>query len=317
MVTANHVDMSDYLASSIALATYKGHLWGMPIEQDQFSLFINVPEFKASGLTKYPQTMSELLADAVKLTKNDSSGRITQLGLGFEQPVPATGGLEYLAPYFNGDWYNAATKTVTPDSPGIVAALKWETQYLSKIGVQAYENFWHAKAHNPQGDLWIDGNEAMSINGDWMTKNTYEYNKTLKWTVAPPPYADGHPEWKNSTAVIGTFNVIPTGASHAKEAFQLITCLGTTAPELALNNIIGNTPSIKSAGKIMATGVFKQFIDLAGSPRTFPFPVLPIADQYQNAQIAAEDKVRRGQDTAEHALGQVKQTIQAALNAAQ
>ncbi len=311
LIQAQHADLNDYNASALGFTTYKGSLYGLPIEQDGFGLYVNLDAFHAAGLKAFPRTMSEVLADAVKLTKKDATGRITQLGFA----GAGKGGVAQIAPYFNGSWYDAGRHIVTPDNPGVLQALQWEKSYVDKVGVQPFENFINATAHNPVGDQWLDGNEAMAIDGDWMCALTPAYNKKLHWVVAPAPYADGHPEWANSTEVIGSINVIPTGAAHPNEAFQFMQFAGVTQAQISFNRVIGNTPVTKSGDRGMAGGCFQSFIRLQAGPRATPFPVLPVANQYGTLITTAEDRVLRGVDTPAHAMSTVKQTVQAALSA--
>lgn len=313
---ARHADLSDYSKPALAMSSFKGQLYGLPVELDENALFVVPAFFHAAGLNRYPRTMGEVAADALKLTKKDAAGRITQLGLG---PSFADAGgwmLQYLAPYFNGRWYDPAHHTVTPDNPGVLQALQWQKALVDKIGVQAYANFTQAKARNPIGDLFVDGRTAMAIEGEWGCTLIHAYNPKLDWKVLPPPYADGHPQWQNSTSLGGAVDVIPTGAPHPNEAFQFIQFMGSTQAQVILNRTWGNVPTVKSAASILGHGCLKTFIDLAFAPRAFPWPVLPVASQYQTAVGTAEDAVMRGKDTPQHAMTQVRQTIQAALAAA-
>ena len=306
---ANHFNLDDYLASGMGLSIYKGHYYGVTVEQDELSLYVNLDAFHAAGLKVFPKTTSELAADAVALTKKDASGRVTQLGLG-GMSIQAT------APYFNGSWYDAGHNQVTPDNPGVIQALTWEQGIVNKIGVQPYENFINAKPHNPIGDSWIDGDEAMSIDGDWMCALTGAYNKTMHFVALDPPYADGHPEWQRSTWIQGGINVIPTGAAHPNEAFQFLQFMDNTQSQVTLQTAWANTPVNKKALQIMNHGCLGRFISIASSPHALPMPILPVSGRYFAAVGVAEDSVLRGKATAQQAMAGVKQTIQAALLAA-
>src|SRR5262249_38004070 len=136
LIAAAHLDMSDYLHSGLNLSRYKGHLYGLPIELDDMTLYVNPDLFHAAGLTTYPHTMSEVAADAVKLTKTDSAGRIIQLGLENDWG----GAVGSIAPYFGGTLFDATHQLVTPDSPGNVQALQWAHDWQQKVGVQAVAN---------------------------------------------------------------------------------------------------------------------------------------------------------------------------------
>lgn len=306
MIAAAHMNLSDFNKAALAITSYKGSLYGLPIDQDGRGLYINLDAFHAAGLKTFPRTMSQLLADAVKLTKKDSAGRVSQLGFN-------TNGLLNMVPYFNGTWYDPRSNKVTPDNPGVLQALTWEKTWVDKVGVAPFENFVTAKAHNPIGDHWIDGTEAMAIDGDWMCQLTPAYNKTLHWTVTAPPYPDGHPEWANRTFVDGGINIIPAGSPHPKEAFELLQYMSATQPQLAFNQVIGNTPTVKSADRLVTNGCMRTIIKLEEGPHADFFPTLPVSNLYSSGVTTAEDKVLRGKATPQQAMGQLKQTIQTAL----
>jgi multiple sugar transport system substrate-binding protein len=263
--------------------------------------------------------MSELAADAVKLTKKDASGRITQMGLLDGYSAYGSGLLGFIFPYFNVQWYNPARNQITTNSAAAIQALTWEKSLIDQIGVQPYENFTHSTPRNPIGDFFIDGHVGMVLDGDWMCKTMPAYGPKVHWVAAPPPYADGHPEWKNSTWIDGGINIIPTGAAHPKEAYQFVNFMNTTAANVLANTTIGGRSPLKSGDALQAkqgNGCIQLFSQLAQSKRAFPWPVLPMANDLQTQVGTAEDAVVRGQDTAQHALAQIQQKLQAELMAA-
>jgi multiple sugar transport system substrate-binding protein len=307
-----HTDLGSYTPSALDTARYNHHLYGLPIEVDDNGLYINTDVFRAAKITRYPTTMSQLENLAIKLTKRDSSGRITQLGFG---PIIFAfwPGVINLAPAFGGSWYSAQTHTVTPDNPDVVRALTWEKSLIDKIGAQAYSNFAHSKAHNSIGDLFLDGHVAMAIDGEFGCSLFPKYNKNLHWTVVPLPYQDGHPEWKDGTTLGGSINVIPTGAAHPGQAYQFIQFIDSTRAQIILNSAWGNIPSVKAAGNALSHGCLGQFIRWSQGTNAAPWPVLPIANDYQTAVNAAEDFVLHGKQAPGTAMAQVKQKIQAQL----
>jgi multiple sugar transport system substrate-binding protein len=116
--------------------------------------------------------------------------------------------------------------------------------------------------------------------------------------------------------VDGGINIIPTGSPHPKEAFELLQYMTTTQPELQFNQVIGNTPTVKSADRLVTNPCMKTIINLEMGSRSAFFPVLPVSNQYNSGISTAEDQVLRGKATPQQAMGNLKQTIQSALNAA-
>lgn len=69
--------------------TIDGKIWGIPSEINTFVMLYNKDLFKEAGLVDgngnvlYPKTWNELVNTAVKLTKKDSKGLISQYGIAF------------------------------------------------------------------------------------------------------------------------------------------------------------------------------------------------------------------------------------------
>ncbi len=59
---------------------YNGAYYGVPINYDSLSLFINTDIFKNNGITTYPATWDDLINVARQLTVKDADGKITQSG---------------------------------------------------------------------------------------------------------------------------------------------------------------------------------------------------------------------------------------------
>ena len=311
-----HTNLADYTSVALALSTYRGHLYALIPEVDPTSLLINTDAFKAAGITRYPQTMSEVAADALKLTKKDSSGRITQMGLvtGYNSDP-----LGFTFPIFNVTWYDAAHNKMTIDTPQTMQAVTWEKNLVDQIGVQAYENFRASKAKNAMGDHFIDGTAAMDFDGDWACNLVPAYmTKKFNWVAVAPPYADGHPEWKNSTWVDGSVNVIPTGSQHPNEAYQFINYINSTDANVLLNQYVGGKSPLKSGLAIQykrGNACSRLFDNLLQSPRAMIWPNLKFAYDLNTGVANMEDAVIRGSKSPQAGLSDLQQQMQAKLNA--
>ena len=69
---------------NIALQSSKigGQIYGIPLEYDQLVLIYNKDFFSEAGIVNPPQTWEEFRLNAIKLTKRDATGAITQAGAG-------------------------------------------------------------------------------------------------------------------------------------------------------------------------------------------------------------------------------------------
>lgn len=65
-----------------------GHIYGVPVDLTSWVLLYNKKELQQAGISRPPDTWAELQADAIKLTKKDAKGNVTQWGFG----IPSTFG---------------------------------------------------------------------------------------------------------------------------------------------------------------------------------------------------------------------------------
>lgn len=81
--TSNIQDIQGaYPGSVVGGVTVNSKLYGYPNEVDLYALNYNKALFQAAGISSPPATWADLVTDAQKLTKRDSSGKITQQGFG-------------------------------------------------------------------------------------------------------------------------------------------------------------------------------------------------------------------------------------------
>lgn len=71
---------ANWPANIVAGQTIGGAIYGYPNEIDTYQLLYNTKLFADAGISGPPATWADLIADAQKLTKRDTSGNITQQG---------------------------------------------------------------------------------------------------------------------------------------------------------------------------------------------------------------------------------------------
>ena len=114
-----------------------GKTWGIPFQRSTIVLYYNKDAFKEAGLdpNKAPGTWSEMADYAVKLTKRDAAGNVTQWGV----QIPSSG-----FPYWlfqglaleNGvNLMNAAGTEVYYDKPEVIGALQYWLDLINKTKV--------------------------------------------------------------------------------------------------------------------------------------------------------------------------------------
>ena len=75
LLKKDHIDPSMFPPAPRYYTQYEGKRCALPLLADDYGLYYNKKLFKAAGITSPPKTMSELTADAKKLTVRDKSGQ--------------------------------------------------------------------------------------------------------------------------------------------------------------------------------------------------------------------------------------------------
>src|SRR5207247_5095999 len=207
---ADNFDTADFVPTALQSNQDQVKTYALPIAVHTLLLMYNKKMFSDAGIAAPPTTMSELQADIAKLTKADSSGNITQLGM--RSPDYIT-----LAYAFGGKWYDDSGKP-TPDDSGNLAALHfWVDNVVKKYGADKIKKFEsgygeYASAQNP----FYTGKVAMTLDGEWQPVFIKEYAPTLDWAVVAIPYPDGQQTLAAATQLTSTRFSIPKNAPHTR-----------------------------------------------------------------------------------------------------
>lgn len=155
--------------------------WALPTAVRSLALFYNTRLFEEAGIEAPPQTLDELVETAKKLTKTDSAGNITQVGI--------TAGMnaqdhhwfrEVLVRQFGGEPYRDDYKTVAYNSDAGKKALDYYVGLAKDHKVTAF-----GFMDEPQA-AFKAGRAGMHIDGSFRIGSL---NKTrgLKWGVTELP----------------------------------------------------------------------------------------------------------------------------------
>ncbi len=77
----SYFNQSDFSPISMNLATWKGHLYAIPLDLHLHTFYLRSDYLTEAGITKNPETWDELVTAAKAMTKYDSAGNITRSGL--------------------------------------------------------------------------------------------------------------------------------------------------------------------------------------------------------------------------------------------
>jgi multiple sugar transport system substrate-binding protein len=173
------VKPADYVQAFKTFVTYKGSMYGLPIDGESTGLFYRTDMFKAAGITAPPKTWDELQADAQKLTIPAKK----QYGYALFAPEAAY----YWYPYLwqaGGQVLSKDGKKVEFDSP---AGQKAADFY---VGLKRYAPPDYLNSNSYDGRVAFEHNQVgMYMAGSWFAGTISQETPKIKgkWDVAPLP----------------------------------------------------------------------------------------------------------------------------------
>lgn len=187
--------VNEYFPHALDAQQAQGHLYGLPYQQNAWSLYENVSEWKAAGLDPVkdaPKTWDDVARLNPLLTKTDGSGRITQKGFSARM----TAGDHFIEWWFEnmidevgGRMFDAGGKPAWNDSHGIHAMQIWKQAQAVAPTVTRND------PSNPYQDFF-NGQDAMAFGGPNAGAVGELRNPAMKgnWVAMPIPQVDlAHP----------------------------------------------------------------------------------------------------------------------------
>jgi multiple sugar transport system substrate-binding protein len=314
-IKAAHLNMNVFVPAATQVVTYNNHVYGLPFMDFNHALLYNTDLFKKAGITHPPATLEELEADAYKLTIQDKSGKIEQMGFIPDWPGGVNGQAVNLVDYawlFGGDWYNSKTQQVTADLPQNIKALDWETHFYKKYGANNIDNFVKSAGAYLSNDVFASGKLAMAYDGEWwldFAPPAFE----PKIGVEPFPAPKGLSKYTGTSFIDNDPQVIPSGSQHKQEAFEFLQYQSTDpGVTLYMAPRVFNLSQLKAipASAISKDPRFKVFVDIANGPNAHVFPRLGYANAMDTDIQNTEAAVLHGQGTAASGLHSLQSTLQ-------
>ena len=276
---------STFPAPQLAYTQYKGDQCALPLLSDAYGLYYNTDMFKAAGISGPPKTMSELDADAVKLTKS-SGDSYSQLGFlpdyHFYESTITHFAAQWSPTYFNSD----GTSNVNTD-PAIKAAMEWQKGLVDKLGGYAKLDKFRTSTGEEFSDnnAFMTGKVAMIIDGEWRAGMIDDSHSSIHYDVAPFPVPDDMADQYGKGYTTGTIVGIASTSSKQNAAWEFVKYL-TTNTDAVVNfaNAIHNIPS--TTGALASPDVsqdphFQSFIKIASDPNSTTTPASPNGGDYQ------------------------------------
>src|SRR5439155_11569227 len=133
-------------------------------------LYYNKAMFAKAGISEPPKTMSELTADAKKLTVFNPDGSIKVAGLvpwmGYYETNPDTYGVQ-----FGAEWYDATTThSAIATDPKWKKLLTWQKDLVDWYGADKLNKFVAGQGDEFSSNQDFEtGRVAMNLDGEWRT----------------------------------------------------------------------------------------------------------------------------------------------------
>jgi ABC-type glycerol-3-phosphate transport system substrate-binding protein len=128
-----NISKKDFVPAYWDMMNFKGKMYGAPITPSAFTFYWNKGEFAEAGLNPDvpPKTMEEIMLFNDKLTKQDGTGRLKQIGYTPSNPA----WWPYLWPvFFGGDLFNEDKNSVDLLATPMVKGYDWIATMSKKLG---------------------------------------------------------------------------------------------------------------------------------------------------------------------------------------
>jgi multiple sugar transport system substrate-binding protein len=298
-IKSSKLDMSIFPKAALSFSSYKGNQCSLPALADAYGLYYNKAMFKAKGITHPPTTLSELAADAKKLTVRSSDGSIKVAGfvpLGKYYEDSISGGLVQA---YGAHWFDTSGKAELSRDPRWTSLLDWQKSLIDWYGYDKLVRFSAGKGDEFSASNDFErGRVAMMYDGEWRTAFVASDRSKVDYGTAPFPAADSAPKQFGSGFTAGNLVAIPKGSKHPDEAWLFIKFLATdTQTMVNLSNELRNVPTTAASAaspKIKPDPKFKPFLKIFTNPLSTFAPVTPIGQAYQDLFLIFLSKYEAG-----------------------
>jgi multiple sugar transport system substrate-binding protein len=266
---------------------YQGKRCALPLLADDYGLYYNKKLFAKAGIKSPPKTMSELAADAKKLTVRDAKGNIKIAGfdpvVGFYENTP-----DRWIQHWGGKWVDSKGNSLIGKDP---AWAKWAKWYKGLIDWYGYDKLVRFQAQPidefTPSQAFETGKLAMNFDGEWRVAFIHNEHPDLQYGTAPMPVDDAHPELYGSGYINGTIIGLPRGGHHQDQAWAFVKYLTTANHPLAvLSNGLRNVPTTEASlhsPEIVPDAHFSTFLKIFANPKSATSPILASGQAYTTA----------------------------------
>jgi len=299
LMSKAHIAASEFPPATQYYTQYNGKRCALPLLADTYGLYYNKALFKKAGIAGPPKTISELTADAKKLTVRNPDGSLKVVGLdpliGFYENVP-----ERWAPAFGGQWNDAKGHAILGQSPGWSKWLTWQKSLIDWYGYKNLVKFQAGLGDEfSASNAFEAGKLAMNLDGEWRVAFIQAEHPTLDYGTAPFPVDDTQSSLYGSGYINGTIIGIPRNGKHTAKAWNLVEWLTTNTHALAeLSNGLRNVPSTSASTtskELTPDAHFATFLKIFTNPKSGTSPIMASGQSYTNLVQSFATKWQAGQ----------------------
>ncbi len=282
----SHISTSIFPSATMYYTQYGGTRCALPLLADTYGLYYNKALFKKAGITAPPKTISELTADAKKLTKRNPDGSLKVVGLdpfiGFYENVP-----ERWAAAFGGKYIDAKGHAILGQQAAWLKMLKWQKSLIDWYGYKNLVKFQAGLGDEfSASNAFETGKLAMNLDGEWRVAFIANEKPGLQYGTAPIAVDDSQPGLYGSGYINGTIIGIPKNGHHTAQAWDLVKYLTTNTHALAeLSNGLRNVPSTSASThskELIPDTHFETFLKVFSNPKSGTSPIMASGASYTN-----------------------------------
>jgi len=138
-IDRDKLDTSQFPQAAFQYTQFDGKTCALPELTDAYGLYYNSDLLKQAGISAPPKTMTELLADAKKLTQRNSDGSIKVIG--FIPGAYGQVGVGDIAHAWNGKYFSKPGEPAISTDPAWTKAFNWQKQLVDFYGAQNMTKF--------------------------------------------------------------------------------------------------------------------------------------------------------------------------------
>lgn len=287
LLKKDNISMSIFPAATRYYTQFAGKQCALPLLADAHGLYYNKTLFAKAGIKGPPKTLTELTADAKKLTQRNADGTIKVAGFvplsGFY--VGNTGDMSLYAPIVGGKYFDGKGKSNLSRDPAWTKLLQWQKSLIDWYGYNNLVKFTAGAGQEfSASNAFEVGKVAMQLDGEWRVAFIKAEHPELNYSTAPMAVDDAHPELYGAGYINGTIIGIPKGGHNLDQAWALVRYLTTNTHALAkFSNGIRNVPS--TAASTTSTEItpdprFATFLRIFTNPHSATVPITAAGTQY-------------------------------------